>query len=82
MDKTAYDNSQDRSARASLRGALHDIIQASKKRRLVIRNREGHEVIDISVLLATLLSIGAPVLPAAAILGVMVDAIRVSIEER
>jgi len=82
MNKTSYENARNGSPRASLGDALSDILSASKKRRVVIRNRNGSTVIDISVLLALILSIGAPVLPAVVIIGMLVEAIRVSIEER
>jgi accessory gene regulator protein AgrB len=48
---------------------------------VVIRNRSGKKVIDCSVLLALILSIGAPVLPAFVILGVLVEAISISFEK-
>ena len=81
MDKTNYGNPNNDAPNASMGSAVGDILQASKKRRLVIRNRDGKKVIDISVLLAVILSIGAPVLPIFVILGVQVEAIRVSIED-
>lgn len=82
MKTSAYENDNSGSQRASLGSAVEDVLRSSKKRRVVIRNRTGKTVIDISVLLALILSIGAPVLPAFAIIGVLVEAIRVSIEER
>lgn len=82
MNNTSYENAQTGSQRASLGSALSDILHASKKRRVVIRNRSGNKVIDTSVLLALFLSIGAPVIPVVVIVGVLVEAIRVSIEER
>jgi hypothetical protein len=64
----------------SIGSAVCETLQESRKRRLVIRNRAGKQIINISVLLALILSIGAPVLPAFVILGVLVESIRVSFE--
>ena len=72
----AYNHAQ----RESIGSAVREILRESRKRRLVIRNRAGQQIIDISVLLALILSIGAPVLPAFVILGVLVESIRVSFE--
>ncbi|MFN2233199.1 MAG: DUF4342 domain-containing protein [Anaerolineales bacterium] len=66
--------------RGSIGSAVHEILQESRKRRVVIRNRTGKQIIDISTLLALILSIGASVLPAFVILGVLVESIRVSFE--
>ena len=81
MDKTSYGNETNGGPRASMGSTVGDIFDASKQRRVVIRNRAGDKVFDISVLLALILSIGAPVLPAFVIVGVLVEAIRVSIQE-
>ena len=81
MDKTSHVNGNDDSQRASIGSAIHEILQKSRKRRVVIRNRSGKKVIDLSVFLALILSIGAPVLPAIAILGVLVEAISISFEK-
>jgi hypothetical protein len=67
--------------RESIGSAVRETLRESRKRRLVIRNRAGKQIIDISVLLALILSIGAPVLPAFVILGVLVESIRVSFEQ-
>lgn len=75
-------NADNNSQRASIGSAVHEILQESNKRRLVIRNRSGVKVIDCSVLLALILSIGAPVLPVFVILGILVEAISVSFEKR
>lgn len=64
----------------SIGSAIRETLRESRKRRLVIRNRAGKPIIDISVLLALILSVGAPVLPAFVILGVLVESIRVSFE--
>ena len=64
----------------SIGSAVREILRDSRNRRVVIRNRSGKQIIDISVLLALILSIGAPVLPAFVILGVLVESIRVSFE--
>lgn len=82
MDKTSHVNENSDSQRASIGSAIREILRASRKRRLVIRNREGKKVIALPVILALILSIGAPVLPIIAILGVLVDAISISFEKR
>jgi hypothetical protein len=82
MDKTSHVNENSDSQRASIGSAIREILRESRKRRLVIRNREGKKVIALSVILALILSIGAPVLPIIAILGVLVDAISISFEKR
>ena len=66
--------------RDSIGSAVREILRESRNRRVVIRNRAGKQIIDISVLLALILSVGAPVLPAFVILGVLVESIRVSFE--
>jgi hypothetical protein len=65
----------------SIGSAIREILRESRKRRVVIRNRAGKKIINISVLLALILSIGAPVLPAFVILGVLVESINVSFEK-
>jgi hypothetical protein len=82
MDKTSHVNGNNHSQRASIGSAVHEILQESRKRRIVIRNSTGKKVIELSVLLALILSIGAPVLPAIAILGILVEAISISFEKR
>jgi hypothetical protein len=82
MNTTARENNENPSQWASIGSAVGEIFGASKKRRVVIRNRAGKKVIDVSVLLALILSIGAPVLPAFVLLGVLVETIRVSIEKK
>lgn len=82
MDKTSHVNENSDSQRASIGSAIREILRESHKRRLVIRNREGKKIIALSVILALILSIGAPVLPIIAILGVLVDAISISFEKR
>lgn len=81
MDKTPNFNTDNNSQRASIGSAVHEILQESRKRRVVIRNSSGKKVIDWSVLLVLILSIGAPVLPAFVILGVLVEAISISFEK-
>ena len=82
MDKTSHVNENSDSQRASIGSAIREILRESRKRRLVIRNREGKKIIALSVILALILSISAPVLPIIAILGVLVDAISISFEKR
>jgi len=66
----------------SIGSAVGDILRESRNRRVVIRNSSGKKIIDISVLLALILSVGAPVLPVFVILGVYVESIRVSFERK
>lgn len=80
MDKTSPANGNNHSQRASAGSAVREILQASRKRRVVIRNSTGKKVIELSVVLALIMSIGAPVLPAIAILGILVEAISISFE--
>ena len=75
---TKINNDSDRS---SIGSAIREILEESRKRRVVITKSSGKKVIDISVLLALILSIGAPVFPAFVILGVLVEAIRVSFKK-
>ena len=74
-------NADNNSRWASIGSAVREILQESRNRRVVIRNRSGKMIIECSVLLALILSIGAPVLPAFVILGVLVEAISVSFEK-
>jgi len=80
MDTTKNTNANNNSQRGSIGSAVRETLRESRKRRVVIRNPAGKKIIDISVLLALILSIGAPVLPAFVILGVLVESIRVSFE--
>jgi hypothetical protein len=64
----------------SMGSAVREILHESRKRRIVIRKSSGKKIIECSVLLALILSIGAPVLPAFVILGMLVESIRVSFE--
>jgi len=66
--------------RGSIGSAVRETLRESRKRRVVIRNHAGKQIINISTLLALVLSIGAPVLPAFVILGLLVESIRVSFE--
>ncbi|MES0361643.1 MAG: DUF4342 domain-containing protein [Anaerolineales bacterium] len=81
MDTPPNFNSDNNSQGASIGNAVREILHESRKRRVVIRNRSGKKVIDLSVFLALILSIGAPVLPAFVILGVLVEAISISFEK-
>ena len=74
-------NADNNSQSASIGSAVREILRESSNQRVVIRNRSGKKIIDLSVLLALILSIGAPVLPAFVILGVLVEAISVSFEK-
>ena len=82
MNTNTYKNRDGASEQASFGRAVGDILAESRKRRVVIWNRAGQPVLDISVLLALILSVGAPAFPALVALGVLVEAVRVSVEER
>ena len=64
----------------SMGSVIREILRESRKRRVVIRNNSGKKIFECSVLLALILSVGAPVLPAFVILGVVVESINVSFE--
>jgi hypothetical protein len=81
MDTTKNAKTNNGSQRDSIGSAIHEIVQESKKRSVVIRKSSGRKVIDISVLLAVILSISAPILPAFVFLGVLVEAISVSFKQ-
>jgi hypothetical protein len=74
-------NVNNNSQTSSIGSAVKEILHQSRNRRVVIRNSSGKKIIDISVLLALILSIGAPVLPFFVILGVLVESISVSFEK-
>ena len=80
MSTTENTNANNNTQSDSIGSAVREILRESRNRRVLIRNRAGKQIIDISVLLALILSIGAPVLPAFVILGVLVESIRVSFE--
>jgi hypothetical protein len=82
MDKNPNFHADNNYEKASIGSAVSEILHESRKRRVVIRNRSGKKVVDCSVLLALILSIGAPVLPAFVILGVLVEAINISFEKK
>ena len=82
MDTTQNTNANDKSNRNLIGSTVRDILRESSNRRVMIRKTSGKKVIDCSLLLAMILSIGAPVLPAIVILGVFVESISVSIEKR
>ena len=82
MDTTQNSNANNDSQRDSIGSAVREIVRESRKRRVVIRKSSGGKVIDISVLLAMILSISAPILPAFVFLGVLIESISVSFETR
>jgi hypothetical protein len=82
MDTPPNFNADNNSQRASIGSAVREILQESRDRRVVINTSSGKKIIDLSLLLALILSIGAPVLPAFVILGVLVEAISVSFEKK
>jgi hypothetical protein len=81
METTKNTNANNNSQWSLIGGAVREILRESRKRRVVIRNSTGKKIINISVLLTLILSIGAPVLPAFVVLGVFVEAINVSFEK-
>ena len=82
MDIPQNTNANNNSQWSSIDSAVRETLRESRNRRVVIRKSSGKKIIDISVLLALILSIGAPVLPAFVILGVLVESIRVSFERK
>jgi hypothetical protein len=81
METNQNTSTQNGAHRASVGNAIHEILQESHARRVVIRRMSGEKIFNCSVLLAFFLSIGAPILLGLVILGVWVEAIRVSIEK-
>lgn len=82
MDTPGNTNANNNPQWTSIGSAVREILRDSRKRRVVIRNNSGKKIIDISVLLALILSVGAPVLLIFVILGVYVESIRVSLERK
>jgi hypothetical protein len=80
MDTPSNTQTGSNSQRSSIGSAVREVFRESRKQRLMIRNSSGNKVFDCSLLLALILSVGAPVLPAFVILGVWVEALSVSIE--
>ena len=80
MDTTKNEKGKNNKNWSSIGSTVHEIFQESGKRQVVIRKISGEKVIEMSVLLALILSIGAPVLPAFVIMGVLLESIRVSFE--
>ena len=81
MDTNSKVNENNNAQEASIGSAVCEILKESRNRRVVIRNSSGEKVIELSVLLTLILSIGAPVLPAFVILGLLVEAISISFEK-
>ena len=82
MDIPKNTNVNNNSQGSSIGSAVREILRESRNRRIVIRKSSGKKIIECSVLLALILSIGAPVLPAFVILGVLVESISVSFERK
>ena len=82
MDTPGNTNANNNSQWTSIGSAVRETLRESRNRRGVIRNSSGKKIIDISVLLALILSVGAPVLPVFVILGVYLGSIRVSLERK
>jgi hypothetical protein len=81
MEPNQNTNTHNGARWASVGNAIHEILQEGHARRAVIRRRSGEKIFDCPVLLALILSIGAPILPGMVILGVWVESIRFSIEK-
>jgi hypothetical protein len=81
MDTTHNTDANNNSQGTSIGSAVREILRESRQRCLVIRRSSGRKIIECSVLLALILSIGAPVLPAFVILGVLVETFSVSFEK-
>jgi hypothetical protein len=82
MDIPPNTHEDNNSLWTSIGSAVREILRESRKRRVVIRKTSGKQIFECSVLLALILSIGAPVLPAFVILGVLVESISVSFEKK
>jgi hypothetical protein len=82
MDTPKHTGANNNSQWRSIGSAVREILRESHHRRVVIRNSSGKKIIDISGLLALILSVGAPVLPVFVILGVSVESIRISFERK
>ncbi|MFC1879725.1 hypothetical protein ACFLZW_07390 [Chloroflexota bacterium] len=80
MDTTHNTDANNNSQWTSIGSAVREILRESRKRRVVIRRSSGKKIIECSVLLALILSIGAPVLPAFVILGVFLESLNVSVK--
>jgi len=80
MDTPKNTNANNNSQWTSIGSAVREILRESRNRRVVIRKSSGKKIFECSVFLALILSIGAPVLPAFVILGVLVESIAVSFE--
>ena len=82
MDSSKNSNTNNNSQRASIRSTVREILRENRKRRVVIRRTSGKKLIDCSLMLALIFSVGAPVLPALVILGVLVESLSVSFEKK
>ena len=82
MDTSPNFNGDNKNQPESIGDVIREILGESSKRRVVIRNRSGREIIECSLLLALFLSIGAPVIPIFVVLGVLVEIISVSFKKK
>ena len=80
MGTHANTNADNNAQWSSIGSTIRETLKESRKRRVVIRKKSGKKIFECSVFLALILSIGAPVLPAFVILGVLVESISVSFE--
>jgi len=81
MDTPKNTNANNNSQWTSRGSAVREILRESHIRRVVIRKTSGKKIFECSVFLALILSIGAPVLSAFVILGVLVESITVSFKK-
>ena len=81
MNSNPDTNANNNSHCTSIRRTVREILRESRKQRVVIKRTSGQKLIDCSLLLALILSVGAPVLPAFVVLGVLVDSLSVSFKK-
>lgn len=82
MEPPENTNSNNNTRQKLIGSAVRETLRESRNRRVVIMKRSGQKIIACSLLLALILSIGAPILPALVILGVWVETINVSLEKK
>ena len=82
MDTTHNSDTNNHSQGTPIGNVVREILRESRKRRIVITKSSGKKIFECSVLLALILSIGAPILPAFVILGVLVESISISFEKK
>lgn len=78
MSASSAPNDSSRLDGRGLMDLLHEILAESRRRRVLLYDRQGKIVIDMSLLLAALLSIAAPALPVVALAAILLG--KVSLE--